>query len=97
MFPGITTKLSEDVVASTTTITVKADLVRITGTTNVATIVVGKYGGGFSGMCILVPTDGTVNTVTTGNISVAVAMPQNRATVMVYSKKNNTWYPGAIS
>jgi len=97
MFPGITTKLSEDSVASTTSITCKADLIRITGTTNIATITTGKFGGGFSGVLFLVPVDGTVNTVTTGNIAVAVAMAQNRVTVMVYSKKTGVWYPGAIS
>jgi uncharacterized membrane protein len=96
MFPGITTKLSQDTVASTTTVEVKADLLHVTGTTNIATLNP-HFGGGFSGVVFIVPTDGTVNTVTTGNISVAVAMAQNRVTVLVWSKKNSTWYPGAIS
>ena len=95
MYPGRNSRMSEDVVASTTTITPKSDLVRVTGTTNIATII--PPFAGFAGILVLVPTDGTVNTVTTGNISVAVAMAQNRATVLVYSKKNSTWYPGAIS
>ena len=96
MIPGITTKISESVVASTTSIDAKTDLLRVTGTTNIATIKP-YFGGGFSGIIVIVPTDGTVNTVTTGNISVAVAMPQNRATVLVYSKVAGVWYPGAIS
>lgn len=96
MIPGIVSKLSESVVASTTTITVKTDLINLTGSTAIATINVPSQGG-FSGILFIVPTDGAVSTVTTGNIPVAVAMPQNRVTVLVYSKKNNKWYPGAIS
>ena len=96
MIPGLTTKLSEEVIASAATIAPKTDLVRVTGTTNIATITP-AFGGGFSGILFVVPTDGTVNTVTTGNILVAVAMPINRVTALVYSKVANKWYPGAIS
>lgn len=97
MFPGLTTKLSEAGVTTTTSIEVKTDIVRLSGTTSVATIKVGRFGGGFSGMCIFVPVDGDVALLTTGNIAVAVTCAQNRATLLVYSKKLNTWYPGAIS
>ena len=97
MFPGLTTKISESTVASTTSIDVKTDLVKLTGSTAIATINPKHFGGGFSGMLILVPTDGTLGLLTTGNISVAVTMAQNRSTLLTYSKKDNTWYPGAIS
>lgn len=96
MFPGLTTKLSESTVASTTSITVTTDLVRVTGTTSIATIKP-NFGGGFSGVAFLVPVDGTVATLTTGNIMKAVSMPQNQVCVLVYSKKDSKWYPGAIS
>lgn len=96
MLPGSTTKLSEGVLASAATIYPKTDLVRLTGSTDIATINP-DFGGGFSGILVLVPTDGTLGLLTTGNISVAVTMAQNRATVLVYSKAANTWYPGAIS
>jgi hypothetical protein len=96
MFPGITTKISEDVTASTTSVDVKSDLLRLTGSTAIATLKP-HYGGGFSGICVLVPVDGTLGLLTTGNIAVAVTMAQNRATVMVYSKATGVWYPGAIS
>lgn len=95
MIPGLTTKLSEAAVASTTTITVKTDLVRVTGSTNIATIV--APGEGFSQICILVPVDGNVATVTTGNIAKAVTMPQNQTCTFVFSKKTALWYPGPIS
>lgn len=96
MFPGTTTKLSEDIVASAASITVRADLVRVTGSTAIATIL-DQFGGGFSGLLFLVPTDGTVATLTTGNIAKAVTMAQNQVCVFVFSKKTGTWYPGAIS
>ena len=96
MFPGTTTKISEEELASAATIYPKADMVKLTGSTDLATIVP-SYGGGFSGILILVPTDGTLGLLTTGNIAVAVTMPQNRATILAYSKEDAVWYPGAIS
>lgn len=96
MFPGTTTKTSEGTLASAATIYPKSDVVHLTGSTAIATIVP-AYGGGFGGIAVLVPTDGTLGLLTTGNIAVAVTMPQNRATVLVYSKTNSKWYPGAIS
>lgn len=96
MFPGTTTKLSETVLASATSIDPKADLVRLTGSTAIATIKP-HFGGGFSGIIVLVPVDGTIATTTAGNIAVVVTMAQNRATVLVYDKVTAVWYPGAIS
>jgi len=96
MIPGTTTKLSEETIASAAAISPRADLVKLTGTTTIANIF-GQFGGGFSGILMLVPLDGTVATTTTGNIAVNVSMAQNRVTVLVYSKLQNAWYPGAIS
>lgn len=95
MIPGITSKLSEETLASAATISPKTDLVKLTGSTAVATI--RPPYGGFSGILVLVPTAGTLGLLTTGNIAIAVTMPQNRATVLVYSKSAGVWYPGAIS
>jgi len=96
MIPGLTTKLSEELITTAATIKPMTDLVRLTGTTSIATIVP-AFGGGFSGILVIVPTGGAVATLTTGNISLAVTMPDKRATVLVYSKKDALWYPGAIS
>lgn len=96
MFAGLNSKLSQETVASGATVTFSRDFVRITGTTSLATIKE-NFGGGFSGLVYVVPVDGNVATLTTGNIAVAVTMPQNRVTVLAYSRKDNTWYPGAIS
>ncbi len=96
MLPGLTSKLSEQVVASTTSIDQHSDIILLTGSTAIATIQP-HFGGGFSGIVIIVPTDGTIATTTVGNISLVVTMPQSRATVLVYCKSTGLWYPGAIS
>jgi len=95
MFPGLTTRLSEELTASSTTISPKNDMVRLTGSTAVATIAP-SYAG-FSGILFVVPVDGTIVTVTTGNIPVAVIMAQNQVTVFVFNHVTGKFYPGAIS
>lgn len=96
MIPGTTTKISEQTLASAATIYPKTDLVTLTGSTAIADIIP-SYGGGSSGVLFLVPQDGTLGLLTTGNIAIAVTMPQNQVTVLVFSKENDVWYPGAIS
>lgn len=96
MIPGTTSKLSEEIIASTTSISPKSDLVRITGTTAISTILP-SFGGGFGGILFLVPTDGSVALNTAGNILKAVTMVQNQVCVLVYSRKTSSWYPGPIS
>ena len=95
MYPGQVSRLSEVVVASTTSIDATADLIRVTGTTSIATI--NPPPGLFNSLIFIVPTDGTVATVTTGNILVAVSIAVNRVTPFVFSRATQKWYPGAIS
>ena len=96
MIPGLQSRLSESIVASTTTITVKSDIAYVTGSTAIATIRPPSQGG-FSTVIFLIPTASTVTTVTTGNIALALTMALNQVTVFVWSFLNNKWYPGAIS
>jgi hypothetical protein len=96
MIPGTTSKLSESLIASTTTITVKTDLVRLSGSTAIATIN-DQFGGGFGGILFIMPTASTIATTTAGNIAKVVSMPSLQVTVFVYSKATGLWYPGAIS
>lgn len=96
MIPGLTTRISESNLVAATTITPKSDLVFVSGTTAIATII--PPFEGFSGVLFVVATDAAgVATLTTGNISLAVALTVNQVCAFVYSKKNATWYPGAIS
>lgn len=96
MIPGLTTKLSEELLTAATSINARTDIVRLTGQTAIATIRP-NFGGGWSGILVIVPTGGAVATTTAGNISVVVTMADLRATVLVYSKVTGLWYPGAIS
>jgi hypothetical protein len=96
MIPGITTKLSERPVTAAASLDANVDLLRVTGTTSLATLVA-HAGGGFSQVLFVVPLTGNTATLTTGNIAKAVTMVSNQVTVFVYSKLAGVWYPGAIS
>jgi hypothetical protein len=95
MIPGLMTKLSESTVASTTTIEVTSDLVRLTGSTAIATIK--SHLKDQAGIIGIVCIDGTIATTTAGNIALVVTMPQSKVCWFAYSKKDGLWYPGAIS
>jgi hypothetical protein len=98
MIPGLTTKLSEETIASAATITAKTDLVRVTGSTQVDTIRP-NFGGGFSGILFFVPVDGNVTISTTGNVlgGGSITALQNKVTVLVFSKTAGKWYTHALS
>lgn len=100
MFPGLTTRVSEENVALTTTpLFPKSDLIRINDTTNttVVTTITPPFAG-FSGIMILVNVSGNnITTVTTGNVIKAVTIPTNQTCLFVYSKSAGVWYPGPIS
>ena len=90
MIPGSVSKLKEDTVASAATITAKADLVNVTGTTQINTIVPG-LGTAVSQFLVLNPVSGALTLGTSGNIAVGVALVQNRPAVMVWSKAAQKW------
>lgn len=99
MIPGITSKISESVIALSTTISPKTDLWHVTDTTTttVFTTVIPPYAG-FSGIGIIVNRSGNnITTLTTGNIATAVTIGSNVAIVLVYSKLTGKWYPGALA
>ena len=99
MIPGLTTKISEQTIAAATTIAPTSDLVHVTDTTSttVITTIVPPFGG-FSGIMVLVNRSGNnITTLTTGNIATAVTIGSNVATVLVYSKLTDDWYPGALA
>lgn len=96
MIPGTVSKLSRGVYASAATIEPKEELVKLTGSTAIATIVP-PFGAGHNCILYLVPVDGTLGLLTTGNIAVAVTMAQDRLTVLAYDYVSDKWYPGAIS
>lgn len=97
MFPGSSTKLSESVLASAATIAPKTDLVNLTGSTQVNTIVPPLSGGRNAGILWIVPKDGAIVFGTSGNILVGATVAQNRPCTFVYSEAYDKWYIGPIS
>jgi hypothetical protein len=96
MIAGTISKVSREVIASATSISPVTDLVKITGSTAIATIVP-PLGAGHHQFLMLVAVDGSVGLLTSGNIAVAVTMAQNRLVVLAYDYISDVWYPGAIS
>jgi hypothetical protein len=90
MIPGSVSKLTESQVASATSITAKSDIVKVTGSTAIQTILPG-LGTAQSQFLILVPVDGAITLGTSGNISVGIAAAQNRAVFMVYVRTLAKW------
>jgi len=91
MIPGLTSKMSESTVASASAITAKTDIVKVTGSTAVNTINPNFGGGQFSGLLVLIPTDGALTLGTSGNILAGLAAVQNRAVFLVYVKSLQKW------
>lgn len=90
MIPGTTSKVTESKVASASTINAKTDVILVSGATQINTITP-NFGGGFGGFVVLIPTDGAVTLGTSGNILVGIAMAQNRAVWLVYSRSLGKW------
>lgn len=96
MFPGLTTKLSESTLAAAATIDPKTDIAKITGTTQINTILT-HFGPTFSGILYLVPVDGDVVLGNSGNIATgggsSVTAHQNLLTELVFVRSTGKWYP----
>ena len=91
MIPGSISKMTETTVASAASISAKADIVKVTGTTGINTIIPG-IGPGQSQFLVLIPTDGSVILGTSGNILIGITAVINRAVFMVYSRAAAKWY-----
>lgn len=100
MFPGLTTRVSEQVTfALASTITPSTDVIQITDTTTttVAATIIPPFGGSSGILIILNRSGNNITTTTTGNIVTAVTIGQNVSTLFYYSKDRNLWYPGALA
>ena len=100
MIPGTTTKVSEENLALATAISPKTDVAHVTDTTSTTVLATinPAFGGGFSGIFVVINRSGSnFTTVTTGNIATAVTVGQNVATLFIYSKSQGKWYPGALA
>lgn len=84
------------VVASTTTIPVTSEIMRITGTTAIQTITPPHpY---FNGPIYLLNTDSSVGTIgTSGNVAVGVTLTRYHLFTLVYDPAVSKWYPSTVS
>ena len=98
MIPGYgPSRLREESVASAATILVKADLIRLTGTTNVDNIFT-PVNMGRDGVLIFLYTNGAGLTVTAaGNVAVSQALTTNRLYAYTFSNLAGKWIPHAIN
>jgi len=90
MIPGSVSKLTESTVPSAATITVKTDIVKVTGSTQINTILPG-LGSAQSQFLVLVPVNGPIVLGASGNIAVGITAAVNRAVFMVYVRSQGTW------
>jgi hypothetical protein len=90
MIPGTVSRLTESTIASAATITVKTDVVKVTGSTAVNTILPG-LGTAQSQFLILIPVTGALTLGTSGNILVGLAAAVNRAVYMTYIRSLGKW------
>ena len=99
MIPGYgSTRLAETVVASAASITVKSDLVRITGTTQIDNILGPPTLMGRDAALIFVYTpDAGVTISAAGNVAVSQALVTNRLYAYVWSYLANKWIPHAVA
>lgn len=97
MIPGYgSSRLKEESVASAATITVKADLIRITGTTQIDNIFT-PLNVGRDAYLIFVYTNGAGVTISAaGNVAVAQALVTNRLYVYVFSTLAGKWIPHGV-
>lgn len=92
MIPGYgSTRLKEEVVASAASITVKGDMVRITGTTGVNNIFSPLMVGRDSNLIFVYTPDAGVALGTTGNIAVGQTLATNRLYALVFSHIAGKW------
>jgi len=95
MFPGLTTRLSEENIALASVISPKSDLAVVTSTT-VTTVVVtiNPPFAGFGGILVLVNrSGGTITGTAAGNIAATISVINNKAIALVYSSAAGVWVP----
>lgn len=98
MIPGYgPSKLREEVVASAAAITVKGDLIRLTGNTQVDNIYCPLLLGRGGALFFIYASDGAVTLSNAGNIAVSQSLAQNRLYAYVWSSLAGKWIPHGVA
>lgn len=92
MIPGSISKISESVVASANIIKVESDLVRLTGSTQINTIMPG-LGTAQGQYLMLMPIEGDIRLGTSGNILNGATLKFATINILAYSKLQQKWVP----
>lgn len=97
MIPGYgSSRMKEESVASAASILVKADLIRITGVTQIDNIF-SPVNMGIGGLLIFVYTNGAGVTISAaGNVAVAQALVTNRLYAYAWSSIAQKWIPHGV-
>lgn len=97
MIPGLVSKLSVSTVTAAASVgPIKSDVVHVSGSTTIQTILPPGGPGGFSGL-LLVVAGTTVAVTTSGNILTAATLTAGLVNVFIYNKSSGKWIPGAVS
>jgi hypothetical protein len=94
MIPGSVSKVIEGspVVAASTILITAGEVIRISGTTPINTIIP-PFGTGQNQVIWIIPTDPAGVTLgTTGNILVGIAAAQNRTVQLIWLASTSKWY-----
>lgn len=92
MIPGRISKTESEVVASASSIIVRTDVVKVTGSTQINTITSPLMLDRGGLLLVLIPVDGSVVLGTSGNILVGITAAQNRAVFLVWDAVVGKWY-----
>lgn len=97
MIPGYgSSRMKEDVVASAATISIKADLIRLTGTTQVDNML-SPINMGRDGFLVFIYTpDAGVTISAAGNVAVSQALVTNRLYAYAFSVIAGKWIPHGV-
>jgi len=90
MIPGTVSKLSEQVVVAADKIFAKTDVIVVTGTTPINTIVP-AFGRNFAGLLFVVASGTIVTLGAAGNIQAGASIPVNRVAILVFVKAAGVW------
>lgn len=97
MIPGYgSSRLREEIIASAATITVKSDLVRLTGSTQVDTILSPLLVGRDGLLIFIYASDGAVTISAAGNVAVSQSLAQNRLYTYAFSTVAAKWIPHGV-
>ena len=97
MIPGYgASRLREEIVASAATIIVKADLIRLTGSTQVDNMFTPLNMGRDGVLVFIYASDGPVTISAAGNVAVLQILAQNRLYVYAFSNIAAKWIPHGV-